>query len=239
MEKLGRTRSSIQGEITERARELNKTRCEELASIAMIDTPQASGMGVTVLDCPRIDGSTSTQPLGMIILCKIFSCSYQWVENEPVRGTWYSRNLDFPASKYEPFPISYSSLPAKYRYYDELALISFRPISIPINKDNKEEERTSIIINRMLNQHAGTHGSYENIINGFSDIGLVARKPSLDELELAKEEQVELDVTPIALDAFVFLKNYKNPVENLSTKQIQYIYSFKERNWKMFGGIEK
>jgi phosphate transport system substrate-binding protein len=88
----------------------------------------------------------------------------------------------------------------------------------------------------MLTVHAGTHGAYENVITGKAAMGLVARRPSEDELDLARDNNVEIDVEPVALDAFVFIMNYKNPVTNLSATQIRSIYSGKLKNWQEVGG---
>ena len=81
--------------------------------------------------------------------------------------------------------------------------------------------RLAVIVSKMLTVHGGTHRAYESVVRGESDIGLVARMPSSDELKLATERGVALDVEPFALDAFVFIKHYKNPVKSLTVEQIQ------------------
>jgi len=75
-----------------------------------------------------------------------------------------------------------------------------------------------------------------NLIENNSDLILVARKPSQDELSLAKDFDVELEINPIALDAFVFILNYKNQVTNLTEKQIQEIYTGNLTTWDQVGG---
>jgi phosphate transport system substrate-binding protein len=92
------------------------------------------------------------------------------------------------------------------------------------------------MVNKMLVSHDGTHGAYEKVIQSESDMGLVARPPSPDELDLAKEKGVELEAVPFALDAFVFIKNYRNPVTSLTIRQIQDIYAGKITNWTAVGG---
>lgn len=86
--------------------------------------------------------------------------------------------------------------------------------------------------------HHGTHESYVNLIDKKADFILVARKPSADELQYAGEENIEFIVTPVALDAFTFVKNPQNTVKGLSTKQIQDIYTGKITNWKEVGGTD-
>jgi phosphate transport system substrate-binding protein len=104
----------------------------------------------------------------------------------------------------------------------------------PITEENIEEANQVIGI-----QHNGTHGSYMNLIGGEADFILVARAPSEDELREAEFNQVGLVVTPIALDAFVFLVNEANPVESLSLEQLRDIYQGKITNWSEVGGVNE
>lgn len=85
--------------------------------------------------------------------------------------------------------------------------------------------------------HNGTHGSYVNLINREADLILVARLPSADEVELARNEDVTLDIKAIAIDAFVFILNTENSVKSLTINQIQGIYTGDIINWKDVGGI--
>jgi phosphate transport system substrate-binding protein len=87
--------------------------------------------------------------------------------------------------------------------------------------------------------HNGTHGSYMNLIEGSTDLVLVARSPSEDELNAAKEKAVTLDVRAVALDAFVFLLNIENPVDDLTIDNVRDIYTGKTANWTEFGVAAK
>jgi phosphate transport system substrate-binding protein len=84
--------------------------------------------------------------------------------------------------------------------------------------------------------HSGTHGAYMNLIEKSADIILVAREPSQDELTAAALMRVELEIEPVARDAFVFLVHADNPVESLTLDQIRSIFSGKIRNWSEVGG---
>jgi len=77
-----------------------------------------------------------------------------------------------------------------------------------------------------------------NLIEGKCELGLVARGPSPDELELARTKDVELDVVPCALDAFVFIVNEENPVRNLTTRHLRDIYAGKIKDWAEVGGAK-
>ncbi len=84
--------------------------------------------------------------------------------------------------------------------------------------------------------HNGTHSAYENLINKDTDFILVARMPSQDEIRLARLKGVELDIRPVALDAFVFLAHVDNPVNSLTLEQVREIYTGKITQWDALGG---
>lgn len=94
---------------------------------------------------------------------------------------------------------------------------------------------TGTDINEIEVNHNKTHQAYVNLINGDADLILVTY-PSEDEQKLAKENNVELEIVPIVREAFVFFVNKENPVEDLTLKQVQDIYSGKIKNWKDVGG---
>jgi ABC-type phosphate transport system substrate-binding protein len=71
----------------------------------------------------------------------------------------------------------------------------------------------------------------------FALVGLLARPPAADELELARSSDIQLEVTPCALDAFVLLVNSDNSIRNLSTKQVQGIYSGQIKDWAEIGNF--
>lgn len=83
--------------------------------------------------------------------------------------------------------------------------------------------------------HSGTHGAYVNLIEGSTDLIIVARAPSPDEKDAASQAGVTLDLQPIGMDAFVFLANVKNPITSLSTDQIRDIYTGKLTTWDQVG----
>ncbi|HEY3398904.1 MAG TPA: substrate-binding domain-containing protein [Armatimonadota bacterium] len=87
-----------------------------------------------------------------------------------------------------------------------------------------------------VTQTGGTHGAYEALVKNQADLILVAREPSADELKLAQDQKVPLEVHPVALDAFVFLVNRNNPVHALTLDQIRAVYSGQVTNWSQLGG---
>jgi phosphate transport system substrate-binding protein len=80
-----------------------------------------------------------------------------------------------------------------------------------------------------------THEAYMLLINRNADLIFVT-SPSADELAQAAYLKVELEITPITSEAFVFLVNKDNPIDSLTLEQIQKIYSGEITNWKDLGG---
>src|SRR5690625_3092676 len=62
--------------------------------------------------------------------------------------------------------------------------------------------------------------AYDLLITGDVDI-IFAFGPSDEQLQLAKEFDVELELTPIGKEAFVFFVHEKNPLENIRTTDLQ------------------
>lgn len=85
--------------------------------------------------------------------------------------------------------------------------------------------------------HSGTHDAYMNLIVGESDIILVARPPSDDELAAARQEGIKLELRPVALDAFVFLSHTENLVESVSLSDLRAAYTGEITDWVELGGI--
>ena len=87
-------------------------------------------------------------------------------------------------------------------------------------------------------QYRNTRGAYKAIVDGEVDIIMVAR-PSKEQLQYAKNKGVELKFEPIGYEAFVFLVNKNNPVDNLSLQEIEDIYTGKIKNWAEVGGEKR
>ena len=67
---------------------------------------------------------------------------------------------------------------------------------------------------------------------------VIGTGPNADERRAAEEAGVELVMVPVCFDAFVFLVNSENPVENLTAEQIRGIYSGAIGRWSDVGGAE-
>ncbi len=84
----------------------------------------------------------------------------------------------------------------------------------------------------MVNQ---THEAYTNLINGKVDM-IFAAGPSDQQVARAEAKGMELKLTPIGKEAFVFFVNSKNEINSLTLQQIKEIYAGKITNWSEVGG---
>jgi phosphate transport system substrate-binding protein len=159
---------------------------------------------------PTVDGSTSTQPLGVLLACRLTQTAFAW-GSRPFDGT---RRLYPTTQTYDPLTRLSLDFPAA-RFY------------MPTNIHQTLAGRI---------QHHGTHESYTNLITGLANLIVAAREPSEDELRMAEDRGVHIRWKPIALDAFVFIVNTNNPVATLTVEQIRTIYTGAITNWEQVGG---
>lgn len=86
---------------------------------------------------------------------------------------------------------------------------------------------------------------YQNTIRGFNAVvdGSVdlffTAYPSKEQLASASDKNVELEIIPIGLEAFVFFVNKKNPVDSLTIDEIRGIYRGEIKNWSEVGGANR
>ena len=125
-------------------------------------------------------GSTSTQPLAVLIACHNFGVGYSWAGE---KQHWL-----------------YRSDPRWRRIERDFELFEF---TLQAQPASSVDERLAIIINRILAANASTHDAYEALNEGKTDIALIARLPSQTEADLAKSKHIEFDIAPFALDAKV------------------------------------
>lgn len=76
---------------------------------------------------------------------------------------------------------------------------------------------------------------YKRLVDGSVDL-VIAKEPSKEELDYASQSGVEIEYSPLVIDAFVFYVNHDNPVYNLSLDEIRKIYSEKIDKWTEVGG---
>ena len=83
--------------------------------------------------------------------------------------------------------------------------------------------------------YTNTRGAYKDIVDGNADL-IICAQPSDEQLAYAAENGVELEMVQIGSDAFVFIVNANNPVDDITVDQIRGIYSGQITNWSELGG---
>lgn len=86
-------------------------------------------------------------------------------------------------------------------------------------------------------QFTNTVKAFEALIAGERDI-IFSAAPSEKQRQAAEAAGVEMKLTPIGKEAFVFAAAKSNPVENLTVQQIRNVYSGKTANWATLGWRE-
>lgn len=212
--------------IADAARAIYAARHGEIRSVAKPDLPEARKLGFDVLTYPRVDGSTSSEPLSVVVASRVLGVPYAWIYPEPTGRAW--RN--------QP-DVSEYFLPGSSRGYDprnyDFQLATLRVVAKP---EQKAQQRLAVMINSLLAASTSTHDAYVNLIEGKSDLNLAARPPSESERKLAVEKGVVIKLEPVARDAFVIVVNRKNPVKGLTRQQVREIYEERITEWKAVGG---
>ena len=80
-----------------------------------------------------------------------------------------------------------------------------------------------------------TAAAFENLIDGYADI-VFLMGVSDEQRAIADAKGLDLVLTPIGGEAFVFFVNRRNSISNLSSDDIRRIYSGEVTNWKDVGG---
>ncbi len=80
-----------------------------------------------------------------------------------------------------------------------------------------------------------TSSAYNRLIKGNVDM-IFAAEPSSGQIQAAEETGVELTLTPIGREAFVFFVKSRNPVTDLASEEIRGIYSGDFQSWEQLGG---
>ena len=81
--------------------------------------------------------------------------------------------------------------------------------------------------------YTNTHPAYEKLIKKETDL-IIVTEPSTEELEMARKANVELEITKVVNEGFVFFVNAKNPLDNLKLENIVDIYSGKVTSWETY-----
>lgn len=91
------------------------------------------------------------------------------------------------------------------------------------------------ILTDVKNNYTNTHPAYEKLVNSETDL-IIVTEPSEEELEMAHDAGVELTITKVVNEGFVFFVNAQNPVNGLNLEEIVDIYSGEVNYWNKVGG---
>lgn len=90
-------------------------------------------------------------------------------------------------------------------------------------------------LEQVKGDYTKTHQAYVKLIENKADL-IIVTEPSAEELSLAKQKGVELEVTKVVNEGFIFFANSKNPVDNLKLEEVIDIYFGKTNYWNEVGG---
>ena len=82
-----------------------------------------------------------------------------------------------------------------------------------------------------------TTQSYRQLMYGYADL-LIAAEPAAVIWEEKANRGFDWEMEPFAVDGLVFLVNEDNPVDSLTTEQVQKIYTGEITNWAQVGGSD-
>lgn len=146
-------------------------------------------------------------------------------EYEPFTGSDKLARLDSPASfKIERDVPELDGATALYPLYAAFTEAVYPKGSYPVY----DPEFSNVI-------STTTPKAYDRLLAGETDI-IFAAGPSSGHLKKAENLGIELKMTPIGREAFVFFVNSRNPVDGLKSEEIKGIYSGDVKNWSDVGG---
>ena len=154
------------------------------------------------------------------------------------------REQDFPLSYYEPF--KEDNLLAKldeesvFKITGSLPVLDGATALYPLYASFVQ----SVYPKGGYNVHKNpvfcskTAGAFEKLFEGKADI-IFCAEPLEAQLKNFIDNNINLKLVPIGREAFVFFLNKANPVNNLTIKDIQGIYSGRIKNWKELSGVNQ
>jgi phosphate transport system substrate-binding protein len=177
---------------------------------------------------PRLDGATAMYPL--------YSAFVHAVYPERTLNPYFKEG-----TQYVDFDKLFSSL-LRWGYFPNIDLLN-KVIPGADQEVIIREIVTDENINDFINEYVGivqcntTSTAYQRLIDGETDI-IFCYEPSQAEINAAAAKGKRFNMTPVAKDAFVFIVNERNPLNNITTQQIRDIYSGRVTNWKSITGID-
>lgn len=82
----------------------------------------------------------------------------------------------------------------------------------------------------------GSSTAFTNLASGTAEIGMSSRKAKDEEVTTCKTKGVSLKETNVAWDMIAIIVNKKNPVQSLTKKQVEQIFTGEIKDWSEVGG---
>jgi phosphate transport system substrate-binding protein len=168
---------------------------------------------------PRLDGAIVSYPLYSSFVNAVYpgkgiDIDYDYIKKSSLENPnsfsiydiYYTAHLNW-----EYFP-SFNALKDWFWWYSRI-------------KNDDANKFKSIV------QCNNTSGAYQRLINGEADI-IFCYEPSQEQIRAAAARGKRFNLTPIAKDAFVFIVNRRNILDDISVQQIKDIYSGRLTNWE-------
>ena len=155
------------------------------------------------------------------------------IEYEPFRENTLTKSLDEPSSlRLQDNLPRLEGATALYPLYAAFARAVYPEANYPVySTDNffQNNNNNPVITCSM------TSGAFERLINEEADV-IFLMGVSEEQREMARERGLELILTPIGREAFVFFVNKRNSISNLTVDDVRGIYSGRITNWREVGG---
>ena len=184
-----------------------------------------------------------TSTLVFISLCVVSVVAYEGYQAY-VKTLEVVSNQDTDLSEYRPFVEGTKAIsldqPSTFKIQDNLPLLDGATALYPVYSSFVQavypEKDYPLEGSEVVSSQ--TSYAFDRLLRGEVDIIFIAH-PSENQMREAEQQDVELHLTPIGREAFVFFVHSKNPVDQLTIEQIQGIYSGKVINWSEVGGKDE
>ena len=156
----------------------------------------------------------------ILIACLLTGCVYMPAQREDIQTPEIAEN-----TKIEPF-LSLEDYPKMDGSTANLPLMA-AVLSAATGMDAAQAENSV--------DCTTTPWAWESLARGESDI-LLVYEAAQDTKAVLDEIGTELEITPIGLDALVFIVNEQNPVQTMTQEQLRDVYTGQITNWAELGG---
>ncbi|RRK09235.1 phosphate ABC transporter substrate-binding protein [Lactiplantibacillus garii] len=207
--------------------------------------------GVLGLWAYRLRSGQTNKPNGrqwcsliILILVSLVPVWLHFQRNERYLGLndrFVTNTSELNLKQYQPFTqrsrAAKLNRPATLRIHNNYPKINGATAAYPVEAAIAQNVYAGVTAKQanQLVRSDSTPKAFNSLLKNQADVIFMAH-PSKDQYRTAKRANVKLQTQHVADEAFVFFVNKHNPVNNLTTKQIQSIYQRKMLSWSQVGG---